>query len=159
MWPLKQWNSDLWLATTPATEHLQEPIRSNLVRAASLQYFSKVSTKAPEDGDGLLLEEEQGVGVCGHSRLSSDVEVVAVIAVIRYRRWRSVSQLHGFSSLWGHLCTYLFLCLPLFFPLPFSMSNKARDMASGLASMATLFKNKRDSSDTSATANVWAQNL
>ena len=81
MWPLKQWNSDLWLATTPATEHLQEPIRSNLVRAASLQYFSKVSTEAPEDGDGLLLEEEQGVGVCGHSRVSSDVEVVAVIAV------------------------------------------------------------------------------
>ena len=47
------------------------------------QYFSEVSTKAPEDGDGLLLEEEQGVGVgvWGHSRVSSDVEVVAVIAV------------------------------------------------------------------------------
>ena len=81
MWPLKQWNSDLWLAATPTTEHLQEPIRSNLVRALSLPYFSKVSTKAPDDGDGLLLEEEQGVGVCGHSCVSSDVEVVAIIAV------------------------------------------------------------------------------
>ena len=116
MWPLKQWNSDLWLAATPA-----------------------------------LLEEVQGVGVCGHSRVSSNVEVVAVITV------GVVSQLHGFCSLWGHLCTYLLLCLPLFFPLPFSVSNKARDMASGLASMATLFKNKRVSSDSSATANVWAQ--
>ena len=149
MWPLKQWNSDLWLAATPTTEHLQEPIRSNLVRAVSLPYFSKVSTKAPEDGDGLLLEEEQGVGVCVHSRVSSDVEVVAVIAI-------GVVCLNYTG---GHLCTYLLLCLPLFFPLPFSMSNKARDVASGLASMATLFKNKRVSSETSATANEWAQNL
>ena len=153
MWPLKQWNSDLWLATTPATEHLQEPIRSNLVRAASLQYFSKVSTKAPEDGDGLLLEEEQGVGVCVHSRVSSDVEVVAVIAI-------GVVCLNYTAFLpYGATFAPTCCCLPLFFPLPFSMSNKARDMASGLASMATLFKNKRDSSDTSGTANVCAQNL
>ena len=157
MWPLKQWNSDLWLAATPTTEHLQEPIRSNLVRAVSLPYFSKVSTKAPEDGDGLLLEEEQGVGVCGHSRLSSDVEVVAVIAVIAV----GVVCLN-YTAFLPYGATFAPTCCSVcrfFFLFPFSMSNKARDMASGLASMATLFKNKRVSSDTSATANVWAQNL
>ena len=109
------------------------------------QYFSEASTKAPEDGDGLLLEEDQGVGVgvCGHSRVSSDVEVVAFLPYGA-----------NFAPTCCSVCR-LFL-------LPFGMSiksNKASDVASGLASMATLFKKKRVSSDTSATANVWAQNL
>ena len=154
MWPLKQWNSDLWLATTPATEHLQEPIRSNLVRAASLTVLQQSQYEGPWG------RRWPSFGRRTRSRsLWTLARVVRCWSCHCYRHWRSVSQLHDFSSLWGHLCTYLLLCLPLFFPLPFSMSNKARDMASGLASMATLFKNKRDSSDTSATANVWAQNL
>lgn len=84
----------------------------------------------------------------------SDVEVVAVITVgVVY-----VSTTRLFF-LTGPSLRLVVALSAAFFPLPFSMSNKASDVASGSASMATLFKNKRVSSDTSAAANVWAQNL
>ena len=86
------------------------------------------------------MEDEQGVGVgvCGHSRVSSDVDVVAVIAVgVVYVSTTSL------FFLMGPLLRLLVALSAAFFPLPFGMSNKASDVASGLASMATLFKNKR----------------